>query len=98
MIQGFFVPSAPLSSPYHLDNVAFCHGGYGDGGGHLGRREALGENFVGFSRLQTNPLTVGLSRALTYSEEEVLKVGCGSVWLRMRYGGVEEKNNVFLVV
>lgn len=71
----FFFSSAPVSSPYHLDNVAFCHGGYGDGSEHLGRRKMLVENFVGFSCLQTNPLTDRLSHALTYSERE--SVGSG---------------------
>lgn len=57
--------------------------------------KVLRENFVGFSRLQTNPLTVRLNRALTKGAGE--SVGSG-LWLGMRYRGAEDIKAVFLVV
>lgn len=76
MIQGFFFFPLPLLNRVHRITLTMLHPVMevtGDGSGHLGReKKTPRENFVGFSCLQTNPLSVALRVS-----EEVLEVGCG---------------------
>lgn len=71
----FSAPSAPSSSPYHLDNVAFCPGGYRGWQralGHMSKKRP-GRSLWDLAASKQNPLSVALRGA----REEVLEGGRG---------------------